>query len=115
MCCRRSARCVPQGRQSTHESPRTGRTRCPPRLTREVRRADYSTFARERATMAAPDEAVGPPRRTRMRLTRRGFLKLSGAGAVAATVRLDAAPARAQSGSVRLGILAAKAGVLAPV
>jgi branched-chain amino acid transport system substrate-binding protein len=50
-----------------------------------------------------------------MRLTRRRFLKLSGAGAAVVTLPLQTAPARAQSGPVRLGVLAAKAGVLAPV
>src|SRR5262249_44234062 len=50
-----------------------------------------------------------------MRLTRRRFLKLSGASALAAGLPLQVAPALAQSGPVRLGILAAKAGVLAPV
>jgi len=50
-----------------------------------------------------------------MRCTRRHFLKLSAAGAAAAALPLDVAPVLAQSGPVRLGILAAKAGVLAPV
>ena len=49
-----------------------------------------------------------------MRTTRRQFLAL-GVGATAAAARLDIAPAFAQSGPVKLGILAAKAGVLAPV
>ena len=49
-----------------------------------------------------------------MRTTRRQFLAL-GVGATAVATRLDIAPAFAQSGPVKLGILAAKAGVLAPV
>jgi len=49
-----------------------------------------------------------------MRTTRRQFLAL-GVGATAAAARLDIAPVFAQSGPVKLGILAAKAGVLAPV
>jgi branched-chain amino acid transport system substrate-binding protein len=49
-----------------------------------------------------------------MRTTRRQFLAF-GVGATAAAARLDIAPAFAQSGPVKLGILAAKAGVLAPV
>ena len=50
-----------------------------------------------------------------MRTTRRQFLALTAGAAAAAGVRLDVAPAFAQSGPVKLGILAAKAGVLAPV
>ena len=50
-----------------------------------------------------------------MRTTRREFLALSGAASVAAALRLDAAPALAQAGPVKIGVLAAKAGVLAPV
>jgi branched-chain amino acid transport system substrate-binding protein len=50
-----------------------------------------------------------------MRTTRRGFLALSGAASVAAAVRLGAVPALAQAGPVKIGVLAAKAGVLAPV
>jgi branched-chain amino acid transport system substrate-binding protein len=50
-----------------------------------------------------------------MGLTRRRFLKLSGAGAAAATLPLDFAPAFAQAGPVKIGVLAAKAGVTAPV
>jgi branched-chain amino acid transport system substrate-binding protein len=42
-------------------------------------------------------------------------LKVSGAGAAVATLPLDLAPALAQSGPVKLGVLAAKAGVTAPV
>ncbi len=48
-----------------------------------------------------------------MTTTRRHFLKLV-AGAAAAS-RLDTAPARAQAAPVRIGVLAAKAGVTAPV
>ena len=44
------------------------------------------------------------------------FLKLSGAAAAAgATVQLHPVPAVAQSGPVKIGVLAAKAGVIAPV
>ena len=51
-----------------------------------------------------------------MRTTRRQFLKISGAAAVAgAAVRLHPAPALAQAGPVKIGVLAAKAGVTAPV
>ena len=48
-----------------------------------------------------------------MMTSRRRFLKLT--GAAAAAVGLPAAPARAQSGPVKIGVLAAKAGVTAPV
>jgi len=50
-----------------------------------------------------------------MTTTRRGFLALTGTAAAAATLRLDVAPARAQAGPQKIGVLAAKAGVLAPV
>jgi branched-chain amino acid transport system substrate-binding protein len=51
-----------------------------------------------------------------MRTTRRQFLKISGAAAVTgATMQLHAAPALAQAGPVKIGVLAAKAGVTAPV
>src|SRR5256712_131112 len=51
-----------------------------------------------------------------MRPTRRSFLRLAGAGAAAAAVRLDAAPAFAQaSHAVKLGVLAIRAGIAAPV
>src|SRR5215475_5378682 len=50
-----------------------------------------------------------------MRLTRRRFLKLSGASALAAGLPLQVAPALAQSGPVKVGVLTIKAGVLAPV
>lgn len=50
-----------------------------------------------------------------MRTTRRQFLKLSAGATAAAAVGLDIAPAGAQSGPIKLGVLAAKAGVLAPV
>lgn len=49
-----------------------------------------------------------------MRTTRRQFLTIMGGGGLAAT-RLDLAPAFAQSAPVRIGVLAAKAGVTAPV
>jgi len=49
-----------------------------------------------------------------MRISRRHFLGLGGAAAVAAT-RLDTAPAFAQPATVKVGVLAAKAGVTAPV
>jgi branched-chain amino acid transport system substrate-binding protein len=48
-----------------------------------------------------------------MTTSRRQFLKLAGGAAVA--VRLDAAPALAQTSPVKVGVLAAKAGVTAPV
>jgi branched-chain amino acid transport system substrate-binding protein len=50
-----------------------------------------------------------------MRTTRRHFLALTGTAAAATALRLDAVPAFAQSGPVKIGVLAAKAGVLAPV
>src|SRR2546430_12597231 len=51
-----------------------------------------------------------------MRTTRRRFLRLVGAGAAAATVRLDAPPAFAQAGHpVNLGVLTIRAGIAAPV
>jgi len=50
-----------------------------------------------------------------MRTTRRHFLALTGAASAATLLRLDTAPAFAQSGPVKVGVLAAKAGVLAPV
>jgi branched-chain amino acid transport system substrate-binding protein len=50
-----------------------------------------------------------------MKTTRRQFLALTGAASAARVLRLDAAPAFAQAGPVKLGVLAAKAGVLAPV
>ena len=51
-----------------------------------------------------------------MRTTRRQFLKISGAAAVTgATMQLHPAPALAQAGPVKIGVLAAKAGVTAPV
>ena len=46
--------------------------------------------------------------------TRRNFLKALGAVAAAAGTRLDVAPALAQSGPVKVGILTIKAGVGAP-
>jgi branched-chain amino acid transport system substrate-binding protein len=46
-----------------------------------------------------------------MRISRRLFLT----GAASATVRLGVAPAFAQTGPVKLGVLAARAGILAPV
>ncbi|PYM21389.1 MAG: amino acid ABC transporter substrate-binding protein [Candidatus Rokuibacteriota bacterium] len=50
-----------------------------------------------------------------MRTTRRQFFTLTGGALAAASLRLDVAPALAQAAPVKLGILAAKAGVLAPV
>ncbi|HET7343877.1 MAG TPA: ABC transporter substrate-binding protein [Methylomirabilota bacterium] len=50
-----------------------------------------------------------------MRTTRRQFLALSGGALTTAALRLDVAPAFAQNTPVKLGVLAAKAGVLAPV
>jgi branched-chain amino acid transport system substrate-binding protein len=50
-----------------------------------------------------------------MLTTRRSFLRMAGVGALAAGARLDVAPALAQAGPVKIGILAIKAGVAAPV
>ncbi len=50
-----------------------------------------------------------------MPISRRHFLGLAGGAAATATLRLDVAPAFAQSGPIRMGVLAAKAGILAPV
>ena len=50
-----------------------------------------------------------------MRTTRRQFLVLSGGALGTAALRLDTAPALAQNAPVKIGVLAAKAGVLAPV
>ena len=50
-----------------------------------------------------------------MPISRRHFLSLTGAAAASATLRLDVAPAFAQSGPIKMGVLAAKAGILAPV
>ena len=50
-----------------------------------------------------------------MRMNRRQFLKVTGVTAAAAAARIDTAPAFAQSGPVKMGVLAAKSGVLAPV
>ena len=50
-----------------------------------------------------------------MRTTRRQFLALSGAASAAVALRLDGIPAFAQTGPIKIGVLAAKAGVLAPV
>src|SRR3989442_14716893 len=50
-----------------------------------------------------------------MRTTRRSFLRLAGAGAAAATVRLDAAPAFAQASHAgKLGVVPIRAGIAAP-
>src|SRR5712691_8514003 len=46
---------------------------------------------------------------------RRMFLKVLAGAAAATTARLDGAPAHAQPAPVRIGVLAAKAGVTAPV
>src|SRR5688572_18848641 len=48
-----------------------------------------------------------------MRMNRRQFLKVTGVTGAAAWI--DTAPAFAQSGPVKMGVLAAKSGVLAPV
>jgi branched-chain amino acid transport system substrate-binding protein len=50
-----------------------------------------------------------------MRTTRRQFLALTGAASATIALRLEGVPALDQSGPVRIGVLAAKAGVLAPV
>ncbi len=50
-----------------------------------------------------------------MRMNRRQFLKVTGVTAAAAAAGIDTAPAFAQSGPVKMGVLAAKSGVLAPV
>jgi branched-chain amino acid transport system substrate-binding protein len=50
-----------------------------------------------------------------MLTTRRAFMKVVAGAVGAAGLRLDAAPAFAQSGPIRIGVLAAKAGVTAPV
>src|SRR5947208_9908280 len=51
-----------------------------------------------------------------MRTTRRSLLRLMGAGAAAATVRRDAAPVFAQgAGPAKIGVLAIRAGIAAPV
>jgi branched-chain amino acid transport system substrate-binding protein len=47
--------------------------------------------------------------------TRRAFMKVLAGAAGVGGLRLDAAPAFAQSGPVKIGVLAAKAGVTAPV
>jgi branched-chain amino acid transport system substrate-binding protein len=66
--------------------------------------------------MARPGPADGPLKEEFMRTSRRQFLKISGAAAVAgASLRLHPAPAFAQAGPVKIGVLAAKAGVIAPV
>src|SRR5919108_3161448 len=66
--------------------------------------------------MARPGPDAGPRQGGFMRTTRREFLRISGAAAAAgAATRLDTAPAFAQTGPVKLGVLAAKAGVTAPV
>jgi branched-chain amino acid transport system substrate-binding protein len=50
-----------------------------------------------------------------MSTTRRNFLRLVGGASAALAGRLDTAPAFAQAGPVKVGVLAAKAGVTAPV
>jgi branched-chain amino acid transport system substrate-binding protein len=50
-----------------------------------------------------------------MSTTRRSFLTLIGGASAALAGRLNAAPAFAQAGPVKMGVLAAKAGVTAPV
>ena len=47
--------------------------------------------------------------------TRRHFVKLVGGAAVAAGAGLDAGPTRAQAAPVKLGVLAIRAGIAAPV
>ncbi|HEV8642802.1 MAG TPA: ABC transporter substrate-binding protein [Methylomirabilota bacterium] len=50
-----------------------------------------------------------------MATTRRNFLRLLGGASAALAARLDGPPAFAQAGPVKIGVLAAKAGVTAPV
>jgi branched-chain amino acid transport system substrate-binding protein len=50
-----------------------------------------------------------------MSTTRRNFLRLIGGASAALAARLDTPPAFAQAGPVKMGVLAAKAGVTAPV
>lgn len=50
-----------------------------------------------------------------MRTSRRQFLRLMGAGAAATATRFDAAPASAQGAPVKIGVLAIRAGIAAPV
>ncbi len=50
-----------------------------------------------------------------MSTTRRNFLRLVGGASAALAARLDTPPAFAQAGPVKMGVLAAKAGVTAPV
>src|SRR5688572_3534120 len=50
-----------------------------------------------------------------MRMNRRQFLQVTGVTAAAAAAGVDAPAAFAQSGPVKMGVLAAKSGVLAPV
>src|SRR5215470_8897941 len=65
--------------------------------------------------MALPGDRRRFPGRSCMRTTRRQFLALSGGAIGATALRLDAPPAFAQNAPVKIGVLAAKAGVLAPV
>src|SRR2546422_5258303 len=55
------------------------------------------------------------PREAGMATTRRTFLRLLGGASGALAARLDVPPAFAQTGPVKIGVLAAKAGVTAPV
>ncbi len=50
-----------------------------------------------------------------MSTTRRNFLRLVGGASAALAARLDTPPAHAQAGPVKMGVLAVKAGVAAPV
>ena len=50
-----------------------------------------------------------------MSTTRRNFLRLIGGASAALAAQLDTPPAFAQAGPVKMGVLAAKAGVTAPV
>jgi branched-chain amino acid transport system substrate-binding protein len=59
--------------------------------------------------------AAGRKEAITMSTTRRGFLKLVGGASAALAARLDTPPAFAQAGPVKMGVLAAKAGVTAPV
>jgi branched-chain amino acid transport system substrate-binding protein len=72
---------------------------------------EYAAPKRRDANSARHESSAEEP----MTTTRRSFLKILGGGAAAAGVRLDVPAAFAQAGPVKIGVLAAKAGVVAPV